>query len=82
MLIKSLSVNFALKEDIDNVIKFIIVVRIAKINQKKTFSVQYNKTTNKIIKVKNINYPMRKLFIRISEIYIIFIINEIYIFLK
>ena len=32
MLIKSLSVNFALKEDIDNVIKFIIVVRIAKIN--------------------------------------------------
>ena len=52
MLIKSLSVNFALKEDIDNVIKFIIVVRIAKINQKKTFSVQYNKTTNKIIKVK------------------------------
>ena len=66
MLIKSFSVNFALKEDIDNVIKFIIVVRIAKINQKKTFSVQYNKTTNKIIKVKNINYPMRKLFIRIS----------------
>ena len=32
MLIKSLSVNFALKEVIDNVIKFIIVVGIAKIN--------------------------------------------------
>jgi hypothetical protein len=32
MLIKSLSVNFALKKDIDNVIKFIIVVGIAKIN--------------------------------------------------
>ena len=52
MLIKSLSVNFALKEDIDNVIKFIIVVGIAKINQKITLSVQYNRTTNKIIKVK------------------------------
>ena len=52
MLIKSFSVNFALKEDIDNVIKFIIVVGIAKINQKITLSVQYNRTTNKIIKVK------------------------------